>query len=256
MRHAGQMSQASDSPSPVAHVPITDRGFRHGLGVFETIKIHSGKALFAEWHRESLERSAKALNLPTPDGRVLEDSLSELKLEAGILRWFATGSGTYSLEAEDADPIPETMSLTTSPLFASSVAWNARFKTLSYLHHIQAREEVETDEALLINEKGEIATAAMGNIYWVRGGRIYTPAFECGCRKGVIRRWLLENGAWPVLLGNYKAEVLENADEIFITNSRIGIIPVTAFDGRAIEAGEVCQDLQRLYLTCLKEQLA
>jgi len=117
-----------------------------------------------------------------------------------------------------------------------STSWEARYKTLSYLSRIQARREAGAadQERVLLNEKGELASASMANLFWVKGGKLRTPAQECGCRAGTVRRWVLERSGQKVEEGGWKKEELDGAEEIFLTNARIGIVPVRSWGGRIL----------------------
>ena len=70
-------------------VPVSDAGFRHGVGVFETVRVQNGKAPWQDWHLESIRESAKALGL-----KIDESNLEKIPAEHGIWRWFVTETGT------------------------------------------------------------------------------------------------------------------------------------------------------------------
>eukprot|EP01030_Chromulinospumella_sphaerica_P018344 gene18344-18201_t len=63
----------------------------------------------------------------------------------------------------------------------------SRLKTLSYLDNVLARREAGGAEALMLNTAGEIACAAVANLFWVRDGRLFTPALDCGVLDGIMR---------------------------------------------------------------------
>ena len=101
------------------------------------------------------------------------------------------------------------------------------------------------DEVVLLNEHGHVASASRGNIFWKRGERLFTPAHEAGCRRGVVREFVLsklsaEQGHYP--LGDLRA-----AEEIFITNSMKGIISVRKFNDRAFTAFPCADGLRQRY---------
>ncbi|MDR2462778.1 MAG: aminotransferase class IV [Verrucomicrobiales bacterium] len=204
-------------------VDVEDLGFRHGYGVFETLTVSGGRARLRDWHEENLREAASVLGISAPD-------LSPLTLTPpgeGIWRWFLTPSGLRTWFAPGLAPLPVSYRVELSPLRVSSSAWDARFKTLGYLTHYQARMQSGGDEALLLNERGEVAAAAMANIFWVRNGALFTPSTECGCRGGTVRRWVLENFSGEALRVSAPLTVMQEADEIFLTNSRVGVMPVT-----------------------------
>jgi len=83
------------------------------------------------------------------------------------------------------------------------------------------------DEAIRLNERGEIASAATANVFWTKNGKIFTPSLETGCLAGTTRRFVLERFA----VNEKTAQImeLEQADEVFLTSAGIGIIQVSKF---------------------------
>ncbi|NJK90965.1 MAG: aminotransferase class IV [Blastochloris sp.] len=229
-------------------IAVDDPGFRWGWGVFETLQVRGGRAIFHQMHLENIAEAAQALGLPMPD----PGPWSKAPREEGIWRWFLTPKTQTQLWEEGLPEVPSGMSMELSPLVLSRASWEARYKTLSYLTRQQARQESGSDEALLLNEKGQIASACMANVFWVREGILHTPDLECGCRDGVLRRWVLESWAEECRVGAYEVKELEGAEEIFLTNSRLGVMPVHSFEGRNLEVGRVVHELRARYAGMLE----
>ena len=120
-------------------IPISDAGFRHGVGVFETVLVKSGKARWRDWHLESIHRSAKALGL-----KVEEKEFKQVPQGDGLWRWFVTDTGTRSWWCEGLEKVSPTVSLEMGKVGVWSDSWEARYKTMSYLSRIQARAEVSS----------------------------------------------------------------------------------------------------------------
>jgi branched-subunit amino acid aminotransferase/4-amino-4-deoxychorismate lyase len=103
---------------------------------------------------------------------------------------------------------------------------------------VLAWEEAQSrdfDEALLLNERGEIVSTTKANIFWVRNGTIHTPALATGALAGITRQIVIEMATEkyiPVVEGAYEISDLVDAEEIFITSSSVGIAQVTTFDFR------------------------
>ncbi|MGF1678564.1 MAG: aminotransferase class IV [Candidatus Methylacidiphilales bacterium] len=224
-------------------VEVTDEGFRYGRGVFETLRVHDGQPLFRFWHEELIVEGARALALdPAP-----VFFISDPPDVNGIWRWYLTSSGVEThFETERAE-LPSSYTLSSSGIRIHSCSWESRYKTLNYLNRVQAREEASTDEVVLLNENGLLASAAMANLFWVRQGRIYTPATEAGCRAGVVRRWILEMSGEKVETGLFHPSELGEATEIFLTNSRVGIMPITAWCGKSLPLGDMTLALWKKY---------
>jgi branched-chain amino acid aminotransferase/4-amino-4-deoxychorismate lyase len=119
---------------------------------------------------------------------------------------------------------------------------------MSYLSRIQAREgQREGGEVVMLNERGEIASASMANLFWVKDGKLRTPAQECGCRAGTVRRWVFERSGQKVEEGRWKKEELDGAEEIFVTNARIGIKPVVSWHGKKLACSGVAEALGKAF---------
>lgn len=208
-------------------VPVWDAGFRFGLGVFETVAVRGGRAEFFQWHAESLEQAAQALGLGCPNIPTFEPPGGE-----GIWRWFHTESGTRSWWQPGMEPPPSSMVLGRCAVPIHSSAWSARFKTLAYLTQLQNKPKGADQEVVVVNERDEVVSAAMANVFWVRNGRLETAPHDAGCRCGVVRRWILERGGVPVNPARLAWAELDHVDEMFVTNSRLGIVPVRSWPGR------------------------
>jgi 4-amino-4-deoxychorismate lyase len=225
--------------------------FAPWLGVFETLRVIDGVPLFLEEHRAELQRAATAVGLSvTLD---LSHLKRDLEGRTGRWRWIveATGTRTY-FTAEEPSPT-ETAGLSISALRVGSQNWDARFKTFSYLTHVQALAASATKEAVLLNEHGQVASAARANIFWRKGVRLYTPQHEVGCRCGVVRAFVL--GLGPVEVGAFTLDELVGAEEIFLTNSLRGIVSVDALEGAPLSDFSFADEARRQYDRAVKRML-
>jgi branched-subunit amino acid aminotransferase/4-amino-4-deoxychorismate lyase len=225
--------------------------FAPWLGVFETLRVIEGVPLFLEEHRAELQRAATALGL-----NVALD-LSHLKREldgrTGRWRWIVDQTETRTMFTRE-EPVPaRTVGLAISALRVGSQNWDARFKTFSYLTHTQALAAGATQEAVLLNEHGQVASAARANIFWRKGARLYTPQHEVGCRCGVVRSFVL--GLGPVEVGAFTLDELVGAEEIFLTNSLRGIVSVDALEGSALSDFSFADEARRQYDRAVKRMM-
>jgi branched-subunit amino acid aminotransferase/4-amino-4-deoxychorismate lyase len=123
------------------------------------------------------------------------------------------------------------------------------------LDHVLSWEEAqkrEFDEAVMLNERGEIVCATMANIFWVKEGVVQTPTLSCGTYPGVTRANVIELAHKlfiPIVEGVYELSDLTEADEIFLTSSSLGIGIVTTFDFRqySISPESVARRFQAAY---------
>lgn len=152
----------------------------------------------------------------------------------------------------DLQPVKDSFSLTVSPYSLNSKSPLANVKSCNYLESLLAFEEAKKrgfDEAIRFNERGEIASASMANIFWVKDERIFTPPIEAGCLAGTTREFLFENFA--VEEKSVCLEGLFEAEEVFLTSSGIGIKSVKTIDEKSF-GNKVTASLQKFY----SEQIA
>jgi len=226
--------------------------FAPWLGVFETLWVIDGKPLFFAEHRAELARAMEALGLATEFDFAAE--AATLPTKSGRWRWIVTPEETRTLFSEEDWFLAEPVELSISPVRVGSNNWDARFKTISYLTHAQAWKLAGSGDAVLLNEHGHVASASRGNIFWRRGDRMFTPAHEAGCRRGVVRDFVLKH--FPVVEGHFPLAELVSADEIFVTNSMKGIIAVGKIDGRSVRSSGVTVALGRAYDKAVTAQLS
>jgi branched-subunit amino acid aminotransferase/4-amino-4-deoxychorismate lyase len=156
----------------------------------------------------------------------------------------------------DARPAPEEgLSLTLSPYRLSTLSPLAGVKSVNYLEHVIAWEEAHArdfHEAVVLNERGEIAAATMANIFWVTRGTIHTPALATGALAGTTRARVIalaEELAFPLVEGTYDTSDLSDADEIFLTSAAHGVGLVTTYDFHryTVAAGSVAVRLYEAF---------
>ena len=238
-------------------IPLDDRGFTLGHGLFETVLWAGGQLAHWDAHVQRLERGCRALSLPAPDRAAFLAAATTAIAEAGTparaavrLSWSA-GSGGRGLDMPDLlaprlSVIVTAIAAVTGPvtLATARVRRNdrsptSRLKTLSYLDNVLARAEATAagaEEALMLNTAGEIACAAAANVFWIRHDVVFTPDLDCGVLDGIMRREVI---AACHHLGLQVEEVYANPGRLagapmFITNSLMGVRAVASLDGQAL----------------------
>jgi branched-subunit amino acid aminotransferase/4-amino-4-deoxychorismate lyase len=122
-----------------------------------------------------------------------------------------------------------------SSYLVNSLSPLAGIKSCNYLEKILANDEARQrgfEECVQLNERGEVTSASMANIFWLKDGRLFTPAIKTGCLGGTTREFVLENIECDEV--EVPIERLHNADEIFLTSAGIGIVQIQEFDGRLL----------------------
>lgn len=252
-------------PRSKAKVSVLDYGFLFGFGLYETIRAYNGKAFRLDNHlarlRYSADRIGIAINTAVIRKAVLDTVKANGFRETRIRITVSLGEGTITpnlascieptiavLVTEYKPPAPEKYR-DGFKVIVSSIRRNSRspvtyMKSANTMEAMLARQEARTkdaDEALFLNEKGFLTEASGSNIFLVSGGILITPRFETGILPGVTRVVVFEvanHSGIKVKERNVRLEELMQADEAFITNSLIEIVPVTEVSRKIIGKGK------------------
>lgn len=256
---------------PDERVSAHDRGFQYGDGLFETLAVARGVPLLWERHLRRLLRGAARLGIgvPAETGDVLRAEAERLcqGAERAVLKIILTRGVSGRGYAPPTDAVPtRVVSLSPWPGSLSeargasvkfsgiAVARNralAGIKHLNRLEQVLARRDLEAnyDEGLMSDETGHVIEGTMSNVFVVSGGALLTPDLSYSGVAGVMRELVLERA--PVLspacrVTTLTREEILNAEEVFLTNSLIGLWPVTRIESKTYPAGPVTQRLRAL----------
>jgi branched-chain amino acid aminotransferase len=255
-------------PKEQASISVFDHGLLYGDGIFEGMRIYSGKVFRLKEHLDRLWNSARAIRLEIPGTKetmaeAVKQTIAVNKLSDGYVRLVVTrGSGTLGLDPNRCSN-PEVIIIadqialypkedyeqglkivTAATIRNHPAALNPRIKSLNYLNNIMAKiegQQAGCKEALMLNHKGEVAECTGDNIFIVRDGYLFTPPNDAGILEGITRGAVLE------LAGRLKIPASETpitrhdifvADECFLTGSAAEVIPVIELDGRKIGDGK------------------
>lgn len=235
-----------------AAVPVTDRGFTVGAGVFETMKVVDGVPFALTRHLARLAEGAFVLGLPSPDDdlvrRGVADVLAATPLPLGRMRITWTGT-TLAVTAAPFAAYPPTTDVVTSPWPRNERSPLAGIKCTSFADNTLSTAHAAAagaGEALLANLADDLCEGAGSNVFYVLDGELRTPTRESGCLGGVTRALVLKwHGAREV---DAPMSVLAEASEVFLTSSTRDVQPVHAVDGRALQApGPVTEVVRRVW---------
>jgi len=252
-------------PKNEARISALDYGFLYGYGLFETMRAYNGRVFRLNRHIERLTGSCQKIGIPVEGidfEKAMNATITANKLyDARIRVTVSIGEGTpvpdpatctnptVMVIALPYNPLSEEVyekgySAITSTIGRNRLSPSTTLKSSSYLDSILAREEARkarVDEVLCFNEKGFLAEAGMSNIFLVANGILKTPSIDSGILPGITRETVLELAA----LSGIKVQEQEidpkeliNAQEAFLTNSIIEIVPLTLLDGKAIGTGK------------------
>lgn len=230
----------------------------YGKGVFTTIAISQGEPVFWEkhWRRLAANATTLGLDLSQFEAASARDTLVALikknQLASGRARitfsdespsriWCGDGGRNtlLSIITNDRRKAIENIKLTASPHRINTTSPLAAVKSCNYLEPLMSFQEAKTrvfDEAIRLNERGEVTSACMANLFWLKGGRLHTPSLETGCLAGTTREFVIENLECEEIEAGVQS--LQEADEIFLTSAGIGVVQAAEFDGRKLRLGD------------------
>jgi len=251
-----------------ATVSIYDRGFLYGDGVFETLRAYGGKIFKVREHIKRLFQSAKTIALTlsvSPDEimKILSQILNANKQRDAYLRiTISRGIGEIGLEPRQTTPA--TVVVVSKPfsghpenLYQEGVAISMvktqkipgaslppTLKSLNYLTHILAKIEARASrayEGILLNSTGHLCEGTVSNLFFVKDGQLLTPAPSCGILEGITRQTVLKlahKAGITIHEGGFYPEEMLSADECFITNTTMELMPVVKMNGLSARQGE------------------
>ena len=258
---------------PADTIPVDDRGLQYGDGLFETFAIQSGELQYAERHFSRLAAGCERLGFTAVDWPTLRSEATAFAAgrQTGVLKLMLTrGSGRRGYTADDAMPVRRILSLSDFPewqgvpseqgirtrlcqLQLADQPQLAGIKHLNRLEQVLARREWQEEairEGLLCDTQGNIVEGTMSNLFAVRDGILHTPRLEhCGVA-GVMRAVIIDvavQAGLPLEISSLSRQDVQQASELFVCNSLIGLWPVIQIDDLGdYPAGPVTRRLQSL----------
>ena len=254
-------------------VSISDRGFQYGDGLFETIAVRNGEPRLWRFHMDRLTRGCKALGIKMPS----EDELCEGLVEAleysnappahaCVKIIISAGSGLRGYGRAFADSptvlcraflsVPQALDSYRDGIDTvicktrlASGSTTAGLKTLNRLDQVLARSEfagTDVFEGLTLDAEDNIICGTMSNVFFVNDKSISTPPLDgCGV-EGVMRRHVIETlnkQGITVAHQSYSLSHLEDADEVFLSNSQFGVLPIRRCMEINWPVGEITQNV-------------
>jgi branched-chain amino acid aminotransferase len=236
----------------------------YGRGVFTTVAIYNGIPFLWDkhWGRLSIHARSAGVSLADHGEASTRSALEELLAadhivdgraritffdESPAQAWGGDSEQKTSLLITTGEfrRVPTNFRLTLSPYIVNSRSPLAGIKSCNYLENLLAYEKAAQggfDEAVRLNDRGEITSACMANIFWINDRQIFTPPLSTGCLAGTTREVVVENS--DVREAVCGAEALIDAEAIFLTSAGIGIAVVSMFEGR--ELGPVPKNITDL----------
>lgn len=261
-------------PASRAQISAADQGFLYGYGLFETVLVRGGRPVFLEAHLKRLDAGCAALEVALPFpletlGRLVHETIKQNVLADGALR-LTLSAGAAPGRA------PGNLVIFTRPLpygprdyeRGLAAGWSAyrrnersplvKLKTLNYLENLLAKKDARNEgwnEALFLNTAGCVAEGTVSNVFMVHNGQVVTPSPDQGLLPGIMRRTVLKTCldlGLPVAERPVNPDELTRADECFLTNSLMIVMPLVKINGRPIGNGKPGTITERIRTTVLK----
>lgn len=250
-----------------ALVSVYDHGFLYGDGVFEGIRVYSGRVFKHREHIDRLYESARSILLEIPMSReamiaAVEETVRHSGKKDGYIRLVVSrGPGSLGLDPRKCEPqviiIVDDIQLYPVELYDNGLeiitsstirnhpnALNPRIKSLNYLNNILAKMEAIRAgclEAIMLNTKGEVAECTGDNLFVIKKGVVKTPPPDAGILDGITRATVLDlcrAANLPTQEVALTRHDVYAADEVFLTGTAAEVIAVVKVDGRVIGAGK------------------
>ena len=251
-------------------LPVADRGLQYGDGLFETIALLNGKPLLWERHLQRLTEGCQRLGLALPDRELLRQELdriagTEIRAVAKII--LTRGASSRGYRSEQAGSVTRILQRLAWPAFPEGAARNgvavrwcamrlSRQPRLAGLKHLNRLEQVlaraewqdEVAEGLMRDSNGLVIEGTKTNLFAVQAdGTLVTPDLSQSGVAGVMRAQILDSVATLGLVCRVESVtvgMLESAQELFLTNSLIGLWPIRQLEARHYVVGPVSKKIQ------------
>ncbi|MCW9059452.1 MAG: aminodeoxychorismate lyase [Gammaproteobacteria bacterium] len=252
------------------HIALGDRGLQFGDGLFETLCVRAGQARYWERHMARLRAGCARLGLPPPDEQRLHFEVGRLIRQqphgvVKILLTRGTGGRGYSPPADvEVCRIVRYLPRPVIPAeglrlarCTTTLGLNPRLAGIKHLNRLEQvlasheLTELHADEGLLADSEGMVIEGTRSNLFLVHQGELITPDLgQCGVA-GVLRSVVLDTCSAADIACHIREVTwseLEEAEELFMTNSLMGIQPVIRFADRTLPVGERTRQLQQLVM--------
>jgi len=271
-------------PESKAMVSVFDHGFMYGDGIYETLRAYKGIVFKVDEHIERLFRSASMIGLKipkTPDAikkAIYKTIRTNRHNEAYIRLSISRGPGPIGLDPELC-PKPTLVIISNAfkeyprRYYQRGVkiaivnvrrnfkdALNPKIKSLNFLNNILAKIEAKNRgayEAIMLNYRGYVAEGTITNIFFVKNNVLCTPAVDVGILDGITRRLILDTAKKLKIKtreGRFNRRDVHSAQEVFISNTTMEIMPVTMVDN--IKIGTKTGKTTRMLHLAYKKQVA
>ncbi|MGD0336420.1 MAG: aminotransferase class IV [Candidatus Omnitrophota bacterium] len=250
-----------------AMLPVLSPGFSCGIGIFETMRWHKNKTVYLDAHLRRMSGSSRFCGIKFPYGtkkvkRYVKETVALNDLADVAVRitvWKSPRGAGLLIAAKKYNPHPSVkyrngFLVTVSQYRQNEDSFLCRIKSINRLAYelgfFQAKSK-GFDEAIILNSRGYVAEATRSNIFIVNNGKIFTPGLASGCLPGITRRVVFDLARTcgiRICETNLTTKDIKEAQEAFLTNSLMGIMPLTRLDKYIIGKGRCARITKSLIL--------
>ena len=237
-----------------ALIPALSAAAMYGRGVFTTIAVYDGEPFLIDKHWRRLADNTDKVDIDLKVSfeqieiwlRQLLKTNREADCRARVTLFDSAGSSLWTgtpasgtdvlIVTGEIRDVPTEFKLDISELPINSGSPLAGVKSCNYLEHVTAYEAAKWrgfDEAIRLNERGEVASAIMSNIFWLSNGQLFTPSLETGCLAGTTREFILEN--LDVREVCVRSDELKYADAVFVSSAGVGVTWVASINDKQFD---------------------
>ncbi|MEK6891559.1 MAG: branched-chain-amino-acid transaminase [Nanoarchaeota archaeon] len=256
-------------------ISVLDHCFLYGDGVFEGLRLINRGILFHKEHMARLYESAKFVRIPMMPKKEYEKYLfgavKSSNFDSGYIRVVVTrGIGDLGVNPAKCSGSKLVIIVTSLKLYPEELyenglklivaktrkipyaSLNCGIKSCNYLNNIMAKWEAVdrgADEAAMIDKNGIVSEATLDNIFGVKANTLFTPGLETNCLPGITRGRIMEiakKQGMKVVEGAFTPHDFMSADEVFLTGTGSGIVPVTRIENKPIGNGKIGPNTKRL----------
>ncbi|MDD5579718.1 MAG: aminodeoxychorismate lyase [Methylobacter sp.] len=252
------------------YIEIVDRGFQYGDGLFETIEVKNGQSVFLDRHLDRLNAGCNRLHIPLTNIELLTFEAKELGKysSAAVLKIIITrGSGGRGYRQPDMIQPTRVLSLypfPDYPIVYKEQGITARFcdtrlglnpalaglKHMNRLEQVLARAEWNNpaiQEGIMMDMNDYVIEGTMTNLFYIKNATLYTPSLAQSGVAGIMRSIIMTVASehqLPVTEQAFTKDALLSADEVFVSNSIIGIWPVNKIANTLFQVGSITRQIQ------------
>lgn len=249
-----------------AKLSVLSPAFLCGWGLFETMRAYHNKIVYFDAHLARIKHSSRliGLRLPYPQEKlkgIIRKAVKKSGFQDAYIRltlWKEDLGMGISVIVRKHKPYPPQkyksgINLTFSPFRQSENSFFARIKTsnrlLYKLSYLEAKKKGFSG-SIILNNRGYITEESRSNIFFVKDNALFTPFLSCGCLAGITRKVICDLAKIyniKVYEGNFTPQDLYAAEEVFLTNSLIGVMPAASIGHQTIGKGK-CGRLTKFFI--------